>query len=442
MSPIQILRMLRARSWLIVLLALIGGVAGAIAAKWMPSRYEARSRIVVDMLKADPVTGETLPPRTLETFLAAQVELVRDPRVTRRVVDHFGWTQSPSLRAAHQRAVSAGEQAGLRDWLAEDVSQRTRATMIRNSPLLEIAYSSTVPETARRGADAVRDAFIAEALDSKRRDAAHKARWFSRQVETLKGRLATAEQRKASFERANTIVLQDDNVDAESSKLRALASSAPAAPAAMAAPAIAPSSTQLAQVDAQLAAARQSMGRNHPDIIALERQRAALSAAVSRELASARAASHASAAVGSAGGDLSAQTRKVLAQRGLVDEARRLAGDVTVLREQVAKTMQRAAEFELQARSTEAGFSRLGAAAVPRAPVTPGRWLLILGGLAAGGVLGVLTAIVLELIRRRVRGPEDLSMAGVPVIGMLPRSSSGWRLPDLLRSRSGGRAIA
>lgn len=422
MTPVQLLRMLRARSWLIVMLAVAGALAGAVAAKWMPSRYEARSRVVVDMLKADPVTGEALPPRTLETFLAAQVELVRDPRVTRRVVDHFGWTQSPVLRAAHQRAVRAGTRLSLREWLAEDVSQRTRATLIRNSPLLEIAYSSTVPETARRGADAVRDAFIAEALDSKRRDAAHNAVWFADRVEALKSRLAAAEQRKADFERANNIVLQDDNVDAESSKLRALASSAPAAPAPAAGPAIAPSSTQLAQVDAQLAAARQSMGRNHPQIMALQQQRAALAAAVHRELAASRTASRASAS-GSAQADLGAQTRKVLAQRGLVDEARRLAGDVAVLREQVAKTMQRAADFELQAQSTEAGFSKLGAAAVPRAPVTPSRWLLVLAGLATGAVAGSAAAVLIEVLQRRIRGAEDLSAAGVPVIGMLPRGS-------------------
>lgn len=427
MTPVQLLRMLRARWWLIATLALLGAAAGAIASKWMPSRYEARSRIAVEMLKADPVTGETVQPRTLETIMAAQVELVRDPRVTRRVVDHFGWTDSPRLRAAHQRAVERGTTLDLRDWLAEDVSQRTRATLIRNSPLLEISYSSSVPETARRGADAVRDAFIAEALDSKRRDAAQQAQWFARQVDALKSRLATAEQRKASFERANGIVLQDDNVDAESSKLRALASSAPTPAAVPSTVAVAPSSTQLAQVDAQLAAARQSMGRNHPQIIALQQQRAALAAAVSRELASARAASRASGAGVSPQGELGAQTRKVLAQRGLVDEARRLAGDVAVLRDQVAKTMQRAADFELQAQSTEAGYSKLGAAALPRSPSTPARWLLMVAGLTAGFVVGALAAIVLELVQRRVRGPEDLETVGLPVIGMVRDPEHGTR---------------
>ncbi len=434
MGPKQIYRMLKARAWLIVLLALIGAVAGAIVSRQIPKRYEARSRLVVDLLRADPVTGQALPPRTLETFLAAQVELIRDPRVTRRVADQFGWTQSPVLRAKYEAARRDGgsASASLRDWLAADVSKNTRATLIRNSQILEIVYGATVPETARRGADAVREAFLAEALDSKRRDAAQNAAWFARQAAALKTRLIAAEDRKATFERANNIVLQDDNVDAESSKLQALASSAPAPAAVMAAPVPAPSAAQLAQVDAQLAAARQTMGVNHPEIIALQRQRAALSAAVGRELAGARAGARVAAPARGAAAEFGAQTRKVLAQRGLVDEARRLAGDVGVLREQVTKTMQRAAEFELQAQSTDAGFARLGAAATPQQPITPHRWLLILGGLVAGAIAGAAGAVLAELLQRRVRGAEDLQIEGLPLIGMLEpvagakRAASNW----------------
>lgn len=419
MGPKQIYRMLKARAWLIALLALVGAVVGAIASKQIPKRYEARSRVVVDLLKADPVTGQALPPRTLETFLAAQVELIRDPRVTRRVADQFGWAQSPALRAKYEAARDAGNRLGFREWLAAEVSRDTHATLIRNSPILEIVYGATVPETARRGADAVREAFLAEALDSKRRDAAQNAQWFGRQAAVLKSRLIEAEQRKAAFERANNIVLQDDDMDAESSKLQALASSAAAPAALMAAPVSAPSAGQLAQVDAQLAAGRQTMGVNHPEIIALQQQRAALAAAVGRELASARAAARASAPGGGQAAEFSAQTRKVLAQRGLVDEARRLAGEITVLREQVAKTMQRAAEFELQAQSTDAGFGKLGAAATPLDPVTPSRWLLMLGGLIGGAVIGAIAAVLVEILARRVRGAEDLRIEGLPLIGML-----------------------
>lgn len=426
MSPIQIYRMVRARMWLIVLLALFGAGTGAVTSRQIPKRFEARSRVVVDLLKADPVTGEALPPKTLEAFLAAQVELIRDPRVTRRVADRFGWAQSPALRAKHEAARAAGTRASLRDWLAADVSQNTRATLIRNSPILEIAYSATVPETARRGADAVRDSFLAEALDSKRRDAAQNAAWFAQQAETVKKRLVEAERRKAAFERANNIVLQNDNVDAESSKLQALASSAPVPLAIMTAPSPAPSAAQLAQVDAQLATARQTMGINHPEIIALRQQRAALAGAVGREMIGARASGSGGSFGGGSATEFGAQTRKVLSQRGLVDEARRLAGDIDVLRQQVAKTMQRAADFELQAQSTESGFRKLGAATTPRAPATPQRWLLVAGGLFGGLVIGIVIAVSVETLARRVRGAEDLQIEGLPLIGML-QPAAGFR---------------
>ncbi|WP_197708273.1 hypothetical protein, partial [Escherichia coli] len=79
------------------------------------------------------------------------------------MADQFGWTQSPELRAKHAAAQAAGSRAGLRDWLAEQASASTSAELIRGSPILEIAYVSAVPGTARRGADAVREAFLAEA---------------------------------------------------------------------------------------------------------------------------------------------------------------------------------------------------------------------------------------------------------------------------------------
>ena len=106
-----------------------------------------------------------------------------------------------------------------------------------------------------------------------------------------------------------------------------------------------------------------------------------------------------------------------------------------MLREQVAKTMQRAADFELQAQSTDAGFSRLGAATTPRSPITPPRWMLVMAGSVVGMILGALLAIAAELFSRRVRGPEDLhQVEGLPLIGMLdlprrrpPDSAGGWR---------------
>lgn len=434
MGLMQIWRMLMARRSLILALIALGAIAGAVVAKLMPNQYEARSRLVLNPLKPDPVTGVSLPQRGLESYVQAQIELIRDERVTGAVVDYFGWEKSPELQQEYRNR--EGDQSlNLRQWLAKSVSENTEVSLVQNSPILEIVYTSTSPQTARRGADAVRDAFVAQTLQVKRQDAARNAQWFQKQTTDLKQRLSQAEARKSKFEQDNKIILQDDNVDSESAKLKALASSAPLVPMpsmSFGGPASSPSAAQLAGVDAQLASARRTLGPNHPDIIALQQQRVALASAASREMAAARTASRPAASGPSISSMISAQTQKVLAQRGLVGQAQQLAGDVMVLREQVTKTAQRAAEFQLQAQSTETGFDSLGAAATPQKPVTLGVALFVLGGLVVGLGLGLVLALLLEILFRRVRGAEDLYIDGLPVIGEMNRDADSAQGQGLL----------
>ncbi|WP_051887000.1 hypothetical protein [Sphingobium yanoikuyae] len=426
--------MLLARRYIIFGLAICGAIAGIVIAKTLPKTYEARSRVILKIVQADPVTGQAIPPRALETVVQAQLELIRDRRVTDAVVENFGWEKSPELRSAY--SLRRGDKdLDFRAWLAKRVSDSTNAYLIPNSPILEIAYAATSPTTARRGADAVREAFIAQTLEMKRNEAARNAEWFQKQTDDLKRALAAAEARKSKFEQDNNIVLQDDNVDAESAKLKALASAAavPMMPSiSLGGAASSPSAAQLAAVDAQLTAARRTLGANHPDIIALQQQRAALASAASRELAAARAASR-PAAGPSMEGLLTAQTRKVLAQRGLVGEAQRLGGDVAVLRDQVTKAAQRTADFQLQAQSTESGLDKMGAAVTPTTPVTIARPLFLVGGFFVGLGLGAAIALLLELIFRRIRGIEDLYIEGIPVIGEMRRDDKSTPNPGLLQ---------
>jgi hypothetical protein len=132
-------------------------------------------------------------------------------------------------------------------------------------------------------------------------------------------------------------------------------------------------------------------------------------------------------------GLLTAQTRKVLAQRGLVGEAQRLGGDVAVLRDQVTKAAQRTADFQLQAQSTESGLDKMGAAVTPTTPVTIARPLFLVGGFFVGLGLGAAIALLLELIFRRIRGIEDLYIEGIPVIGEMRRDDKSTPNPGLLQ---------
>lgn len=421
MSFIQFFRILWARR-AIILLSTLGCFSAAFSvAMIMPSKYQARSRVMLDIVKPDPVTGQMLSSQFARAYVKTQTELISDYRVAGKVVDALGWTTNP-IFAAQYAERSASDHRDFRRWLAQRVIDNTDAALIEGSNILEITYTAGSSNAARKGADALREAYIQQTLAFKREDAAHNALWFHRQAKKLSEQLTAAEDRKNAFERANGIVLQDDNSDTDMVRLKALASSSASAPATVTR-ATAPSATQLAQIDAQIATASTMYGPNHPELLNLQRQRAAVSAAVTRELASA-AGKQSGPSIAS---QLSSQTGKVLAQRGKVDDAQRLMSDVTVLREQYNKTAAKAAELDQQAQSTETGITVLGAAVAPESPSFPNIPLVVIGSLGLGMALGIAMTILVELLSRRVRGVEDIAMPDIPVIGVMPRTQNGSR---------------
>jgi polysaccharide biosynthesis transport protein len=75
----------------------------------------------------------------------------------------------------------------------------------------------------------------------------------------------------------------------------------------------------------------------------------------------------------------------------------------------------------------------LGSAVAPANPVFPNWPLILFGSIALGLGLGVLVALITELLSRRVRGVEDLAATGVPVIAILMPANETAREPARLR---------
>jgi uncharacterized protein involved in exopolysaccharide biosynthesis len=432
MNLTQLWRILVARRTIVISTALACLLAAILAGVLIPARYKATSRVMLDVVKPDPVPGQVVASQFARTYVQTQTELIRDYRVAGKVVDSLGWANSPEVAAAYARR-SASDHRDLRRWIAQRIIDNTRAELLEGSNILEISYIAPDPQVAASVADAIRQAYVDQTVAFKRDDAIEDGRWFHRQVDQVRDQLTEAEARKSAFEKANGIVIGDDNVDEESRRLSALASSSPQASA----PSISmgggsnPMAGQLAQANAAIANAERTLGPNNPDLIALKQQRDAIAAA-------GRASASRPVVSGGGGPSLTAmygsQVAKVLAQRGKVDEARKLAVDVSVLRDQYQKTLAKAADLDQQAASTDSGLTLLGAATAPETAIWPRWWLILFGSLSLGLAIGTLAALFIELTRRRVRGMEDLDFAGIPVIGVMNspirrrRSRTGRRL--------------
>jgi len=413
MSLKQFLRILWVRRWVILTAGLACMLAGVIAVTLLPRRYSAETRLMLSAVATDPVSGEALSLTAARAYMPTQTELIRDYRVTGRVVDRLGWTKSPDLRAEYDS--SGDKRVDFRRWLAQQVSDSTNAYPIENSNIVVIGYDSDNPEAAARMADAVRDAYVEESLAFKRSSAQQSVEWFDRQTEQLRSQLATAEARKADFERANNIVLLDDGTDADAARLQSLSGSVDTPRMVGGGGGGSSGNSQLAEIDAKIASASKTLGPNHPAIQDLQRQRAAIAATAGH--------SSGSSSPVSVGPSISVQVAgaraRVLSQRGKVEEARRLWTDVKVLQDQYSKITARASDLRQTADSNDAGITLLGSAVPPTTPSSPKIPQILGGSIVLGLVLGLLIGLISELLNRRVRGFDDLDKLGVPLVGVI-----------------------
>ena len=322
----------------------------------------------------------------------------------------------------------------IRRWLSQRIIGSTGVKVVPGTNILEINYRATTPTEAKAMADALRNAYIESTLDTRRQDAIRTAEWYEAQAAKEQVLLNTADAAKTAYERENGIVMQADNTDVDSARLRALSSQGGAIPV-MAAPTVmsSPSSLQLTQLDASIAEAAKNLGPNHPQMIAMKAQRAALAQVAAQELAAARASASAAASAAAASSqilqrEVAQQTSKVIAKRDKIERLTQLQADVDRRREQYNKSMARIAELRQEASIADTGITPLGEAVTPKSPSFPNKPLILGGSIGMGLGLGVLLSLLLELFGRRVRSVEDMqSSLDVPLLAVIGAPSRRTR---------------
>lgn len=417
-------------------------ISALVVAFLLPTRYEATSRVMLNFIKPDPVTGEVISSNFARTYSKTQTELIRDYRVAGLVVDRLGLAGDPRLQA--QFAALPPERRGdFRRWLAGRIIAQTHADLVAGTNILEISYRSTNAEIARVVADALRDAYADISQAMRREEALRNAHWFERQAAEIRLKLTQAEAAKAAFEREHDIVLQEDNVDIDSVRLAALAGAGAPAPELQTAAVPAPSaaSAQLAQIDAAIAQAAQRLGPSHPQMQALREQRRLAAAQLAQEMAAARAASAAASRAASAGTalvqrEVALQRRKVIGQREQVAQLRKLKDEVDLQRARLAKINERIGDLRQEAEASQTGLTPLGNAVAPASPYFPNRPLILLGSVGLGLALGGLAGLFFELLGRRVRSELDVTNSfDLPLLAVMPapQGREGRRLAQRAR---------
>ncbi len=443
MSILQFLGIIWARRYIIVISTIVCGMISAVVVQVIPPRYEADVRVMLDVLKPDPVTGQVMATAFMRAYVKTQIELLKDYRVAGAVVDDLKWANNRKMLRDYRNR-GEGDDRDFNRWAAQQVIDGTKAQVIEGSNILEITYRSQNPETAKKVADSLLKSYSETTLEARRETARRNAAWYEAQAEKAKAALFVAEDTKANFEKSSGILLQDNKVDLDSARLASLAG-------AGLGPVMAPPSTgptaaevQLSQLDDAINQASKTLGPNHPQLVEMKRRREML-AKMASDLRSNIGASQAATtgAARATAGLLESQKAKVMAERSNVQKLRLLSDDVDRRREEYNKSATRAAELRQEADVAETGVTPLGAAVTPQDPVFPNKPLIIGAALGGGLGLGVGLGLLLELFGRRIRSAQDLSVAvHVPVLAIVaqPKTRTGlhlrgriWR--SILRSR-------
>jgi succinoglycan biosynthesis transport protein ExoP len=423
MSLIQFLRMLAARKAIILVTLLACFLTATATAFLLPPRFEAQNRVLIDLTEPDPATGQVLAPNAVGNYVGMQMKLIKDVQTAGPVVDRLGWAADPAMQA---RFESLGRPGGdIREWLAGQIVDATEVRFADANNIIEISYRASDPATAQRMAEQVREAFLAQHVSGRQENALRGAAAFNEQAQNALAQLRKAEEERTQFAKENGIVLQAGEIDLESSKLAALTaqSAVPSLPGVTAPPS--PARMQLEAIKQQIAQAQQTLGPNHPTLQALRRQQQVLET---------QAASSGGGIIGGSNrGEIEAayqaQKARVLAQSDKIDRLNRMQQDINVLREQYAKLVGRAEELGGQSKVSVSNIKPMGNTSLPSDPSWPNKPLIIGGSIAIGLVLGVLLALLVELLARRVRSDEDLEYAaGVPVLAIVGsrRRQDGW----------------
>lgn len=462
MNPKQ-LAIIWARRRLVLGTCLLAVLAALVASLVMPRQYTASASIVVD-IKSDPISGMSLPDTSSASNMANQIEIMRSDRVAQRVVRAL---PRDRLRAAHERWRRDADgkppfEQHYGSLLRRDLSARVQP----GSNIIVIGYTGSDPEMTAELANAFAKAYIETTVEMRVEPAREYAGWFDERLSSLRDALATAQRRLSDYQREKGIVAFDERYDQEMTRLSALSEKLAAvqservetasrerntgsalSPDVIDNKVIQNIKSELLRIEAQLAQIAAEVGPSHPRRQQLEAQAAGLRQQIEAET---RIVSGAAALASKVSAEqeaalralVDAQKKRVLELLPEHDEISVLMKDVESAKRAYDAVARRRDQINLESKSEQANVHILNPASVPDTASRPKPLANLLAALFGGLGLGVILALGLESLDRRVRSITDLTeVDDIPVLGVLrpspPRLVPAAHLPSLPYKASG-----
>jgi succinoglycan biosynthesis transport protein ExoP len=253
------------------------------------SIYTAVATLIISPENKDPLAGETLPLQLLGAYVVTQAELMTSPVVLLPVVDKLNLTSDPDYSGGFR-----GDRAGLRDYVQKRLSYSLQVEIGKGGELLYISATARTAARAAQVANAIAEAYLTEERARINGPASERAQRYSEQLRELRAKVAVAQDNITAFRDRNHLTGDiSPTADTESQALAELekrfldaqnarrateagaAQSAVSGEVAVSSKLIEGLTEKLANLQAQAAQLRSTLGPEHPKLLDLEFQIAA-----------------------------------------------------------------------------------------------------------------------------------------------------------------------
>ena len=455
MSFSQIVAILKAR-WIVVVSIIALAFSAALALSlFLPKRYTASASVVIDVKSPDPVVGMVLPGMMTPGYLATQVDLLESERVALRVIKSLNLSTNEGLRSDWRKATEG--RGSYESWVAELLGKSLKIEPSRESNVITISYSATDGKFATAMANAYVEAYIGATADLRTEPARQYGTLYGSIETQLRERLEKAQSRLAEYQKETGLMATDERLDVETARLNELSSqmvqiqalsadaTARSAQSARGAdhtmevlmnPLLGNLKAELARLESKRGELAERYGDAHPMMIEAtasinqlrqrigqETGRISGSFALNQGVMQARLAATES--------ELVKQREKLLRLKEQRNGASVMVRDVENLQRAYDQVQSRLSQSTLESQATQTNLAVLKHASEPLKPSSPRLILNLAVSLFMGCVVGLLTALAMEMMDHRVRTNADIvDVLELPILGVMLKTdnlqSSRW----------------
>jgi chain length determinant protein EpsF len=331
----------------------------------------------------------------------------------------------------------------------------------RGSSLLTISFTGSDPKFAAAGANTFARAYLDTSVELKVDPAREYAKFFDDRQKQLRTELESAQERLSAFQQKKGIVVSNERMDQEVSRLTSLElalagaqteqaetssrrdnSGSETSADVVSSAAVQSLKSELARAQTQLTEVSSRFGSRHPQRIEAEARVAELRQQLAAEM---RRVSGGTSSINRIAAQkitelrnlVEAQKKAVLAMRSQRDEAAVLLRDVDTAQRAYDAVAQRRTQLANEAQAEQTPARVLSPAIEPLTHSKPNIVKNTLVGIILGTLGGIGLAFLLEHLDRRVRSADDLVAYGdVPVLGVMSNAAGRSRFaPRLAHQR-------